>query len=102
MPDLSRLAARKIFIGLMAAITAHAQCREEKGVKVRIEIGPKEAEQKLCIIARSQPEAGRVAYKVSSEVGKRLPAEVQRLLSMPDSEVPAGDTAKYEIAKAER
>lgn len=78
---------------------AQSVCREEKGVKVRIEIGPKDAEQNICTIARSQKVAGLVAHKVSGDVGKTLGKQVQALLSMPDDEVPAGDMSKYEDAK---
>ena len=70
-------------------------------MKVRLEIGPQDAEQSLCIMARSQPQPGMVAHKCTGAVDDSLAAEVQRLLDMPDDQVPAGDCAKYEAKQAE-
>ena len=77
-------------------------CREEKGVKVRLEVGPKDAEQSKCIIARSQAVAGQVAYKEGGDIGATLPDAVRKLLAMKDKDVPKGDDAKYEKERAKR
>lgn len=77
------------------------RCREEKGVKVRLEIGPKDAEQSICTIARSQPTPGLVAYKRPGDVNKKLAEQVRAMLDIPDAEVPAGDVSKYEQKQSE-
>ena len=73
--------------------------REERGVKVRLEIGPKDAEQSQCTIARSQRRAGLVAYKRCGDVDSSLGDQVQAMLNMPDDKVPEGDYSKYEAKK---
>lgn len=65
-------------------------------MKVRLEIGPKDAEQSICTIARSQPTPGLVAYKRPGDVNESLPEQVRGMLDMRDAEVPAGDISKYE------
>jgi hypothetical protein len=67
-------------------------------VKARIELGPKDAEQNLCIVARSQPLAGKVAYKVTGEISGKLIEQVEEMLSMPDSEVPEANYSKPNTA----
>ena len=73
--------------------------REERGVKVRLEIGPKDAEQSQCTIARSQRRAGLVAFKRCGDVDSSLGNQVQAMLKMPDDKVPEGDYSKYEARK---
>lgn len=41
--------------------------RENKGVKVRIEVGPRDASQESCVLAKSQ-KAGSVAQKSTYKV----------------------------------
>ena len=65
-------------------------------MKVRLEIGPKDAEQSICTIARSQSRPGLVAYKQPGDINKSLPEQVQAMLAIPDKDVPAGDYSKYE------
>lgn len=78
-------------------------CREEKGVKVRLEVGPKDAEQSMCTVARSQVKAGEVAHKVPGvTIGTALLPVVAELLKMKDKDVPMGDWSKYEKQKAAR
>ena len=74
-------------------------CREERGVKVRLEIGPRDAEQGTCTVARSQPQPGKVAYKQAGSVDKTLAAQVADMLAISDAEVPPGDDAKYTVDK---
>jgi hypothetical protein len=90
---LRHLRARSI---ALRVLTAHMPCREERGVKVRLEIGPKDAEQSICTIARSQRRPGLVAYKQPGNVDKTLASQVQVMLNIPDRKVPAGDYSKYE------
>eukprot|EP00892_Ulva_mutabilis_P010213 jgi/Ulvmu1/7564/UM037_0108.1 len=93
------------------SITCHVDCSgkftpgqrmrhwEEKGVRVRIELGPRDAEQNTCIVARSQAIAGRVAHKRTSEIGTETCDLVREMLKMPDSAVPEGSIKKYEARK---
>lgn len=69
-------------------------CREEKGVKVRIELGPKDAEQNTCIVARCQATPGTVAFKRASEVGTEMCDMVNQMLHMNEEDVPEGKIDK--------
>jgi hypothetical protein len=52
--------------------------REEKGVKVRLELGPKDADRSTCVLARAGT-PGQVAQKTKVKVSD-LPAAVQAAL----------------------
>jgi len=71
-------------------------------VKVRIEIGPKDAAQNACMVARSQAIPGKVAYKRTSEVGVDMCTSVTEMLHMLDDDVPKGRVEKYVAKKQEK
>lgn len=55
--------------------------REERGIKVRIEVGPKETESNECIVAKTQG-IGLVASKSRQKVDQSLIKELRLLLNI--------------------
>lgn len=54
-------------------------CRETAGVPVRVELGPKDAEQGTCVVALAG-EPGTVAKKKTVNVTVELRKEIERLM----------------------
>lgn len=69
---------------------------------MRIELGPDDAQQNTCIVARCQAVPGKVAYKRTCEIGKETCDVVREMLQMADADVPEGEVEKYRAGKQPR